>query len=305
LAGQTEKLIHAEDRVKALEAELAAKLDRMEVVEAELRTHQMAEALKEMKHEAVEAGAEPHADVSPIEDRRAATPFTKELSLDAKKTLSRMMGITQILKHKKDAKEQAQLIKQLTAYARRLDHTVSDLGDADRLARGVVELQVKRTDLESLVHRVVDESGVAADHDVRIESETLVIGVDRQRTEQILSGLLRSSGDRTPSGKSMAVRLQPWEAGVLISVEDPEPSSDVSLSPVVKRFAEMQGGWAKVEGRDGGGSAFRVYLPDGAPPAEGAELKIVVDAEQDVWDTSAEKILVQELHRLAELPGED
>lgn len=305
LAGQTEKLIHTEDRVKELETELATKLDRMEVVEAELRTHQMAEALKEMKHEAVEVGAEPHADAAPIEDRRGATPFTKELSLDAKKTLSRMMGITQILKHKRDAKEQAQLIKQLTSYARRLDHTVSDLGDADRLARGVVELQVKRTDLESLLHRVVDESGIAADHDVRIESETIVIGVDRHRTEQILSGLLRASGDRTPSGKSMAVRLQHRDAGALISVEDPEPSSDVSLSPVVKRFAEMQGGWAKVEGRDGGGSAFRVYLPDGAPPTEGTELKIVVDAEQDVWDSSAEKILVQELHRLAELPGED
>jgi signal transduction histidine kinase len=307
LAGQTEKLIAAEDRAKELEADLATRIEHIEVVEADLRTHQMSEALKEKRrneHETAEASAAAVDAGEPMEDRRAATPFTKELSLDAKKTLSRMMGITQILKHKRDAKDQAQLIKQLTAYARRLDHTVSDLADADRLARGNVELQIKRSDVEALLRRVVEESGVANDHEVRVDADTLVIGVDALRTEQILSGLLRASSDRTPTGKQISVRLQQFEGGVLFSVEDPEPSSDASVSPVVRRFAEMQGGWAKVESRDGGGSAFRVYLPDAAPLDEAAtDLRILVDAQQaDVWDNSAEQILVQELHRLAELP---
>ena len=53
-----------------------------------------------------------------------------------------------------------------------------------------------------------------------------------------------------------------------------ETSSDASLSPVVSRFADVQGGWAKVESRPNGGSAFRVFLPaegvmPDAPPAEG------------------------------------
>ena len=45
------------------------------------------------------------------------------------------------------------------------------------------------------------------------------------------------------------------------------------MSPVVQRFAEVQGGWAKVESQESGGSAFAVFLPDGAglrrdrPPA--------------------------------------
>ena len=48
----------------------------------------------------------------------------------------------------------------------------------------------------------------------------------------------------------------------LLSVEDKEASSDGSLSPVVSKLADVMGGWAKVESRPSGGSAFRVYLPD-------------------------------------------
>ncbi|HEX6131368.1 MAG TPA: hypothetical protein VF044_06525, partial [Actinomycetota bacterium] len=310
LAGQTEKLMAAEDRVRDLEAELTATLERIEVAETELRTHRMSEALKEMREgeHAEAADGQVAAALPVLEDRRAATPFTQELSLDAKKTLARIMGITQILKHKRDGKEQAQLIKQLTTYARRLDHTVADLAEADALASGEIELQVKRTDLEALVQRVVEESGVDADHDVRIVAEPLVIGVDARRTEQIVNGLLRAAGERTPTGREIVVRLGHVDGGALLSVEDPEPSSDASLSPVVKRFTEVQGGWAKVESREDGGSAFRVFLPDAAPASD--EVKVLVDgeaapAEDDAWNSDGGRILVEELHRLAEMPEKD
>jgi signal transduction histidine kinase len=242
---------------------------------------------------------------TPLEDRRATSPFMKDLSTDARKSLTRILGITQILKHKKDPKEQGQLIKQLTTYARRLDHTVADLAEADRLALGDIALQIKRADLEALVHRVVEESGTGGDRDVRVVAEPLALGVDAQRVEQMLSGLLRASADRTSGGKEIVVRLASTEGGALLSVEDQETSSDASMSPVVKRFAEAHGGWAKVESRPDGGSAFRVFLPDGSPVSD--DVKVLVDGGQapDVWDASAEKILVQELHRLAEAEGSD
>ena len=113
------------------------------------------------------------------------------------------------------------------------------------------------------------------------------------------------------------------DGGALISVEDPEPSSDGSLSPVITRFVEMQGGWTKIENREGGGSAFRVFLPDGGPsgetnappaddvsadedePAAPGTLQIVVaepEADEqegaDAWGGSEEQLFVQELHRL-------
>ena len=200
-------------------------------------------------------------DAASLEDRRASTPFMQELSLDAKKSLTSILGLSLTLKHKSGPKEQAPLLRQLAAYARRLDHTVADLLDADKLARGEVELHMRRTDLEALVQRVVEESQVGNDHDVRLQTERIIASVDPVRTEQILMGLLRGSTDRTPLGSAITIRLTKGEGGALISVEDAEASSDASLSPVVARFADIQGGWAKVESRPNGGSAFRVFLP--------------------------------------------
>ncbi len=323
LAGQTEKLITAEERVHELERDLSAKLERIDEVEGELRQQQMAEAMRQIRGEHETSAPADDAiavgETVPFDDRRATSPFVKELSLDAKKSLSRILGLTQILKHKKDAKDQAQLIRQLTTYARRLDHVVSDMTDAEELVRGTVHLSPKRTDLEALVQRVVEESGLEETHEVRVDTERIVVAVDQLRTEQILAGLLRGAGDRTPGKKVVRVRLRSMDGGALLSVEDPETSSDASLSPVVRRFAEVQGGWAKVESVEEGGSAFRVFLPDGSgdgrttdedgtttgDAATNPDLHIVVEGEPDTWDKTAEQIMVQELHRLSELAADD
>jgi signal transduction histidine kinase len=321
LAGQTEKLIAAEERVHELERDLSTKAYRIDEIEGELRQQQMAEAMRQIRgeHETPTPTADAMGEPVPFDDRRATSPFVKELSLDAKKSLSRIMGLTQILKHKKDAKDQAQLIRQLTTYARRLDHVVSDMTDAEELVRGTVHLNPKRTDLEALVQRVVEESGLQETHEVRVETERIVVALDQLRTEQILAGLLRGAGDRTPAKKVVRVRLRSMDGGALLSVEDPEPSSDASLSPVVRRFAEVQGGWAKVESVDDGGSAFRVFLPDGSGDGRttdedgttsgdatpNPDLHIVVEGEPDTWDRTAEQIMVQELHRLSELAADD
>jgi hypothetical protein len=325
LAGQTERLIEMEERAHLAERSVEAINERLDETLSQLRSLQMADALRDLRSEeqghpdsaeSVSMNAATTEDVVRLEDRRASSPFLKELTLDAKKSLTQILGITQILKYKKDAKDQAQLVKQLTTYARRLDLTVSDLADADRLARGSIELTVRRTDLEALVQRVVEESGVSADHDLRVITEPLVCGVDQLRTEQVLAGMLRTSGDRTPAGKAILVTLQHVDGGALISVGDSEPSSEASLSPVVRRFAEIQGGWAKVDTReDGTGSLFRVFLPDGgidsagadaAAAASGADLHIVVndavgaDAGEGPWDDDDQEMLVREIGRLAD-----
>lgn len=320
LAGQTEKLIAAEDRAKELDLELTSTRDRIEVAEGELRTHQMSEALREMHQPAAHDDGEVETKI--VEDRRASTPFMRELSHDAKKSLTRIMGISQILKHKKDGKDQAQLIKQLSSYARRLDYTVADIVEADRLANGSIDLRIRRVDLEALVQRVVEESGIATEHEVQVHADPVKVRLDPQRTEQILLGLLRNADERTGAKEIVIVRLQPQDGGALITVEDPAPSSDASVSAVVRRFAEVQGGWAKVTPRDDGGTACRVFLPDASSvPAPEPELdpETVADADRDVapelrivvgdtpegFEPSAEQILSQELRRLAELSSED
>jgi hypothetical protein len=303
LAGQTEKLIAAEERLRAMERQSAIDAERVEELEAEIRQHQMSDQMRELqppKHE-------PHADDAAVdEDRRASTPFIKEMSLDAQKAISRMMGVAQLLKHKHDAKEQAQLVQQLTASGRRLENTIRDLSDIDSLVTGAIALDLRNTELEPLIRRVVEESGVEAEHDVRMEIEPVTIAVDRVRTEQILHSLLRSAADRTPAGKTITVRLIRDKGGAAIVVEDAESSSETSLSPMVRRLAEVQGGWAKVKPREGGGSAFLVSLPAGgagrtAAPEPDEDDRAAEEPKDDPnhW-VKAEQALVRELRELSQ-----
>jgi hypothetical protein len=324
LAGQTEKLIAAEDRARDLEAELESVVERADLVEAEMRTHQMSEALREMREQdvatnrdaatqrevaaattaAIEAGA--------LQDRRATSPLLKELSVDAKRSIAKIDGITKLLKHKKDGKDQAQLMKQLATYTRRLDHAVADITDAEKLATGTVELSIKRTDMEALVARVVEETSADAEHDIRVIAEPMKIRIDAQRTERILSGLLQASTERTQGGKTIVVRLRPAEGGAQLSVEDHGGPTDSVVSSIVRTFAEIQGGSITTETTDGG-AAFRVYLPDGAGTGASPRLSITVDelegeqggdAPADEWVAEdAHQELAAELRRFAQLEG--
>ena len=160
-----------------------------------------------------------------------------------------------------------------------------------------MELHLRRTDLEALVQRVVEESQVGNDHDVRLQTERIVASVDPVRTEQLLMGLLRGATDRTPLGSAISIRLTKGEGGALISVEDMETSSDASLSPVVARFADIQGGWAKVESRPNGGSAFRVFLPaEGVmPDTPGGETDPEIELAVSAVRTGLEIVVSEEL----------
>jgi hypothetical protein len=308
LAGQSEKLIAAEERVRELERQGALDTERLEELEAQLRQHQMSEQIRELqtqKHEQTEADAE-----IPAGDRRASTPFVREMSMDAQKTISRIMGVIQLLKHKREAKDHGQLVQQLAGHARRLDATIRDLSDVDSLVTGAIELELRNTDLESLIRRVVEESGAEAEHDVRIETEPTSITIDRTRTEQIVAGLLRSASDRTPTGKTIGIRLLRDRGGAIVVVEDSESSTDAALSPMVRRLAEVQGGWTKVEAREGGGAAFRVFLPHGGPngapieelpePVQDTETPVdEVEHDPNHW-VKAEQALVRELRQLSQ-----
>jgi hypothetical protein len=309
LAGQSEKLIAAEERVRELERQGSLDTDRLEELEAKLRQHQMADQIRELQGPKHEQG-EGAADVVPVEERRGSAPFVKEMSLDAQKTISRILGVVQLLKHKREAKDHAQLVQQLAGHARRLDATIRDLSDVDSLVTGAIELELRNTDLESLIRRVVEESGAEADHDVRVEAEPTSISIDRTRTEQIIAGLLRNASDRTASGKTIGIRLLRERGGAVVVVEDAESSSEAVLSPMVRRLAEVQGGWAKLEAREGGGAAFRVFLPHGGPngaptdelpePIEDTEAPVdELEHDPNHW-VKAEQALVRELRELSQ-----
>lgn len=250
-----ERVQETEARARAAEHDLESARQRTEELEGMMRREKLHDALQHLR------GDDQAVHAPPIEERRAAAPFMKALSLDARNSVAAIQGLVLAMKHAEKADEQPAMLRKLNAHARKLDRLVGDLLDADRLARGDVELKVRRTDIEALAKRVLEECAFDGDRNIEIRSEKVVVAVDPIRVEGIIVALLNNAVDRSRPRHEITVRVAAKDDGALISVEDEEPSSDASLSPVVARFADVHGGWATVESRQGGGSAFRVFLP--------------------------------------------
>jgi signal transduction histidine kinase len=110
--------------------------------------------------------------------------------------------------------------------------------------------------------------------------------VDAAKVERIVENLLSNAIRHTPASAQVWVRAHEQDGGILLIVEDAGPGISEDLreavfepfrqapgsasmhSPgvgvgltLVRRFAELHGGRAWVEPRDGGGASFRVFLP--------------------------------------------
>ena len=207
LAGQSEKLIAAEERLRELERQSRSMPSGSRSSRRSSDSIRWPTRCASCRARSTSSGGRRRPCPRRTSARR---PFIKEMSMDAQKTISRMMGVAQLLKHKRDAKEQAQLVQQLTANGRRLDNTVRDLSDIDSLVTGTISLELRNTELESLIRRV---AGGIRDRDrprrARRRSSRSRSRSTARRTEQIIQALLRSAADRTPEGKTITVRLIP------------------------------------------------------------------------------------------------
>ena len=178
------------------------------------------------------------------------------------------------------------LVHRIAANARKLERLLSDLLDLDRLQRGIVTPQRRPTDLEELVQRVVAETENPLGRHIQVEVEQLSVSIDAAKVERILENLLSNALRHTPAEAHVWLRARGQDGGVLIVVEDDgpgvprdlheavfepfrqAPGSSSEHSPgvgvglsLVLRFAELHGGRAWMQSREGGGSSFRVFLP--------------------------------------------
>ncbi len=187
--------------------------------------------------------------------------------------------------------EARDIASRIATNARKLERLLTDLLDLDRLDRGIVEPKLHPTDLSELVRRAVRESDLPARRTVELDTEPVVVALDAAKVERIVENLVANSLRHTPAGTGVWVRVQAVQGGALLCVEDdgpgvpPElqetifepfmrgpgapmhsPGVGVGLS-LVGRFAELHGGRAWVEEREGGGASFRVFLPTYGSPA--------------------------------------
>ncbi len=187
--------------------------------------------------------------------------------------------------------QQAQFLERLEQQAHRLDRLLSDLLDLDRLNRGVIEPRRRLVDLVPLAHRAVGTLDIA-DHDVRIDADTLVAEVDPGLTERILENLVRNAVKYSPPNTLVTVDLAREGDSVFIRVEDqgegipehlratilepfvrvdhdhPQPGTGIGLT-LVRRFAQLHGGDVWIEEGATGGTRVVVVLQDMSVPEQG------------------------------------
>ncbi len=214
--------------------------------------------------------------------------FLAAVSHELRSPLTSILGLSLTLERAPGmgAEDREDLMRRLAANARKLDRLLKDLLDIDRLSRGIVAPQYRTVDLAALAHRTIESLEPLADRAVVADLEPLMITADPAKVERILENLLMNAVRHTTADRTIWLRIDPEDGGALISVEDEgtgvphelkkaifepfrqgpimsphAPGTGIGLS-LVARFAELHGGRAWVEDREGGGASFRVFLPD-------------------------------------------
>ncbi len=253
------------------------------------RTELMEEQLKALESRAQEAESRPQVTVI-VDDERNA--LQEAVAADVRRPLTSILGLTLALKHADpQSTEGGDMIRQLATNARKLDRLVGEMLALDKIVSGAFEPNLRRTDLEALVRRVVEESPDLANRDIKIESEHVAIQVDPALTEQMVETLLSNAGRRTTPGNPVWVKISSDQEGAVIAVDDTGPEVPPGLRgamvaaltddgpaarqrrprgatglTLLARLAEIHGGRAWVEERPGGGASFRVFLPAAREP---------------------------------------
>ncbi|MBI3648598.1 MAG: hypothetical protein HY240_07620 [Actinobacteria bacterium] len=171
----------------------------------------------------------------------------------------------------------------IDASGRKMDRLVSDLLDMDRIERETLSPSRETTDVGELARNVMRECEQLGAHPVRVEADPVLIDLDPSMVERIIENLLVNAARHTPVGTPVLISVRARADAVVITVEDEGPGVPDDLKrtlfdpfrqgpgasgkgvgiglSLVKRFAELHGGSAKVEDAPGGGARFVILLP--------------------------------------------
>jgi signal transduction histidine kinase len=179
--------------------------------------------------------------------------------------------------------EREELLEAIDASGRKMNRLVEDLLDLDRIDRGDLQPELAMTDVGDLARRVVRECEVLGARPVRVEADHVLAEVDAAKVERILENLLVNAARHTPVGTPIRIGVRGRADGLVVTVEDegpgvPDDMKESVFDPfrqgpgskgggvgiglsLVKRFAELHGGTARIEDTPGGGARFVIVLP--------------------------------------------
>ena len=206
------------------------------------------------------------------------------VSHEMRTPLTVIRGVTRTLENPsvRSSDEVDDLLGSLGRNARRLEDSISDLLDVDRLSRGVVVPRPRPMRLDELMTNVL--ATFSTSRPILVDVEAVEATLDPGIVERIVESLVSNALRHTPPESPIWVDARPTPEGILIRVDDAgdgvpddlkaaifepfvqgkriehSPGTGIGLS-LVGRFAELCGGRAWVEDRSGGGASFRVVLP--------------------------------------------
>lgn len=188
----------------------------------------------------------------------------------------------------------AELLQVAQRNYRRLERLVRDVLYLSRIERGRLSMAVSSVCPVRLVEEALEQFRMAY-RDKRLHvlldigEDVQEIHADPGQMDQIMSNLLSNAGKYTPVGGTVGVRVKRDGAGVLICVWDTGPGvpeayreriferffrvqedsqvqgAGIGLA-IVKGIVEQHGGRVWVEGGNGRGAIFNVYLPASYSP---------------------------------------
>lgn len=212
--------------------------------------------------------------------------FLLAVTHDLRTPLAAIAGLADLLADgdRLSPTDRAQSIEQIRRSSRHVLALFGDLLDLERLDRQELAMRREDADIGAIIDAVVERTEMGS----RTVETTCSIGtgsVDRMLVERIIENLLTNASQHTPDGTHVRIVCRRDPDGIHVVVEDDGPGVPraerhsvfelfqrrrdgipgglgVGLA-LVRRFAELHGGYARVGERPGGGASFHVLLPEG------------------------------------------